>query len=81
VVHKKDCTGLVAPDQACFGPEYFLAYTLPDFESRILDELNFGTWQNDVDTLFMLMEQSFQGIGLTEWTNVVANCCKEASNN
>ena len=38
-IHKKDCTGLVVPDQACFRPEYFLAYTLPDFESRILGQI------------------------------------------
>ena len=77
-VHKKDCTGLVVPDQARFGPEYFLAYTLPDFESRILGRIPEDK-RNDVDTLFMLMEQCFQGVGLTKWTNVVANRCKETS--
>ena len=44
------------PDQAHFGPKYFLAYTLPDFESRILGRIPEDK-QNDVDTLFMLMEQ------------------------
>ena len=29
-VNKKDYTGLVVPDQAHFGPEYYLAFTLPD---------------------------------------------------
>jgi hypothetical protein len=29
----KEITGHVAPDQARFGAEYFLAYTLPDFKS------------------------------------------------
>ena len=39
----KEVTSHVAPDQARFGAEYFLAYTLPDFKSKIL------TWltQND----------------------------------
>jgi hypothetical protein len=32
----KDITGHVAPDQAQFGPEYFLAFTLPDFKLKIL---------------------------------------------
>jgi hypothetical protein len=35
-INKKDNTALVVPDQACFGPEYYLAFILPDFESRIL---------------------------------------------
>jgi hypothetical protein len=30
----KEITGHVAPDQAQFGAEYILAYTLPDFKSR-----------------------------------------------
>jgi hypothetical protein len=32
----KEIIGHVAPDQAQFGAEYFLAYTLPDFKSKIL---------------------------------------------
>ncbi len=32
----KKITGHVMPDQAQFGAEYFLAYTLPDFKSNIL---------------------------------------------
>ena len=32
----KEITGHVVPDQAQFGTEYFLAYTLPDFKSKIL---------------------------------------------
>jgi hypothetical protein len=31
----KDITGHVVPDQAQFGPEYFLMFTLPDFNSKI----------------------------------------------
>jgi hypothetical protein len=35
----KVITGHVAPDQAQFDAEYFLAYTLPDFKSKILTGL------------------------------------------
>ena len=38
-VNRKDYTGVVVPDQARFGPEYYLAFTLPDFESRILGRI------------------------------------------
>ncbi len=36
----KKITGHIAPDQARFGSEYFLAYTLPDFKSKILTQLS-----------------------------------------
>ena len=32
----KEIAGHVMPNQAWFGAEYFLAYTLPDFKSKIL---------------------------------------------
>ncbi len=32
----KEITCHVTPDQAQFGAEYFLAYTLPNFKSKIL---------------------------------------------
>jgi hypothetical protein len=32
----KEITGHVVPNQAGFGAENFLAYTLPDFKSKIL---------------------------------------------
>jgi hypothetical protein len=35
----KEITGYVAPSQAQFVTEYFLAYTLPDFKSKILTRL------------------------------------------
>ncbi len=35
----KEITGHVAPNQAQFGMEYFLAYTLPNFKSKILTRL------------------------------------------
>ncbi len=34
--NSKEITGQVALNQALFGAEYFLAYTLPDFKSKIL---------------------------------------------
>ncbi len=37
--NSKEITGHVAPDQARFGAEYFLAYTLPNFKSKILTRL------------------------------------------
>ncbi len=36
----KEIIGHVAPDQAQFGTEYFLAYMLPDFKSKILTQLS-----------------------------------------
>jgi hypothetical protein len=31
----KEITGHIMPDQVQFGPEYFLTFTLPNFESKI----------------------------------------------
>jgi hypothetical protein len=36
----KEITGHVMPNRAYFGAEYFLAYTLPDFKSKILTRLS-----------------------------------------
>ncbi len=70
----KEITGHVTPNQAWFGTEYFLAYTLPDFKSKIL------TWLLDAQKdngplLFSFLSQCFQDVGLTEWTSVVAKWC------
>ncbi len=70
----KEITGHVAPNQAQFGAEYFLAYTLPNYKSKIL------TWLLDAQKdngplLFNLMGQRFQGVGLTEWTSVIMKWC------
>lgn len=73
-VNRKDYTGQVAPDQASFGPEYFLAYTLPDFEAKILSRIPTDC-HDDGETLFQLMEQCFQDVALTEWTNIVTKRC------
>jgi hypothetical protein len=72
----KEITGHVAPDQAWFGAEYFLAYMLPNIKSKIL------TWLSDLQKdngplLFSLLGQCFQDIGLTEWTSVVTKRCLE----
>ncbi len=72
--NSKEITGQVAPDQALFGVEYFLAYTLPDFKSKILTRLS-DTQKANGPLLFNLMVQCFQGIGLTEWTSVIAKQC------
>ncbi len=43
----KEITGHVVPNQARFGAEYFLAYTLPDLKSKILTQLldlQIGQW-------------------------------------
>ena len=38
--NSKEITGQVAPNQALFGVEYFLLYTLLDFKSKILTRLS-----------------------------------------
>jgi hypothetical protein len=70
----KEISKHVAPDQAQFGAEYFLAFTLPNFKSNILAQLS-DTQKDDGPTLFNLMDQCFQDIGLTEWTNAIAKQC------
>ncbi len=73
-LNSKEITGHVAPNQARFGVEYFLAYTLPNFKSKILTRL-LDTQKDDGPLLLSLMGQRFQGIGLTEWTSVIAKRC------
>jgi hypothetical protein len=70
----KEITGQVAPGQALFGTEYFLAYTLPNFKSKILTQLLDAQKANGL-LLFNLMGQCFQGIGPTKWTSVIAKRC------
>jgi hypothetical protein len=74
----KEITGHVAPDQARFGPEYFLAFMFPDFKSKILTRLLDAQKENG-PTLFNLMGQCFQDVGLTEWMSVVAKQCPTES--
>ncbi len=61
----KEITGHVAPDQAWFGAEYFLAYMLPNFKSKILNWLS-DKQKDNSPLLFSLMGQCFQDIGLTK---------------
>ncbi len=70
----KEITGHVMPDQAQFGAEYFLAYTLPNFNSKILTQLSDAQKDND-PLLFSLLGQCFQDVGLTKRTSVVAKQC------
>ncbi len=67
----KEITGHVAPDQAQFGAEYFLAYTLPNFKSKILTRLS-DSQKDNGPLLFSLLGQCFQDIVLMEWTSIVA---------
>ncbi len=70
----KEITGHVAPDQAQFGAEYFLAYTLPNFKSKILTQL-LDAQKDNGPLLFNLMGQCFHGVSLTKWTSIIAKCC------
>jgi hypothetical protein len=70
----KDMAGHVAPGQTQFGPKFFLAFTLPYFKLKILTRLSEAK-KEDSPTLFNLMGQCFQDIGLTELTNFVAKQC------
>ncbi len=73
-LNSKEITGHVAPGQAWFGAKYFLAYTLPNFKLKILTRL-LDAQKDDGPLLFSLMGQCFQGIGLTEWTSIIAKQC------
>jgi hypothetical protein len=70
----KDITGYIAPDQAQFGPEYSLVFTLPYFKSKILTRL-LDAQKDNCPTLFYLMGVCFQDIGLTKWTSFIAKQC------
>ncbi len=72
--NSKEITGQVVPDQALFGEEYFFAYTLPNFKWKILTRLSDAQKANG-PLLFNLMDQCFQGVGLTEWTSVIVKQC------
>jgi hypothetical protein len=67
----KEITGHVVPDQAQFGAEYFLVYTLL---SKIMIQLS-DKQKDKGPLLFSLMGQCFQDVGLTEWTSVIAKRC------
>ncbi len=73
-LNSKEITGHVVPNQAWFGAENFLSYTLPDFKSKILTWL-LDTQKDDGPLLFSLMGQCFQDVGLTNWTSVITKQC------
>ncbi len=54
----KEITSHVLPDQAWFGAEYFLVYTLPDFKSKILTRL-LDAQKDNGPLLFSLLGQCF----------------------
>jgi hypothetical protein len=62
------------PDQAQFGAEYFLAYMLPNFKSKILTRI-LDTQKDDGPLLFSLLGQCFQDVDLTEWISIVMKQC------
>ncbi len=70
----KEITSHVAPNQAQFCAEYFLAYTLPDFKSKILTQLS-DVQKDNGPLLFSPLGQCFQDVGLTKWTSVTAKRC------
>jgi hypothetical protein len=70
----KEITSHVAPDQAQFGTEYFLAYTLPNSKSKILTQL-LDTQKDHGPLPFSLMGQCFQDVGLTKWTSIITKQC------
>jgi hypothetical protein len=57
----KEITGYAAPDQAQFGADYFLAYTLPDFKSKILTQL-LDAQKDNGPLLFSFLGQCFQQV-------------------
>ncbi len=61
----KEITGHITSNQAWFGAEYFLAYMLLDFKSKILTWL-LDMQKDDGPLLFSLMGHCFQDVGLTE---------------
>jgi hypothetical protein len=61
----KEITGHVMPDKAQFGTEYFLAYMLLDFKSKISTQL-LAEQKDNGPLLFNLTGQCFHNIGLTK---------------
>ncbi len=72
----KKITNHVAPDQAQFGEEYFLAYTFLEFKSKISTRLS-DLQKDNGPLLFSLLGQCFQDVGLTEWTSIIAKRCPD----
>ena len=64
------------PDQARFGPEFFLTSMPPNFELNIVLTLP-ANKQRDGPTLFPLLEQCFKEVCLTKWKNVISAYCPD----
>ena len=69
----------VTPDKARFGPEYALAYTIPDFETKLLVR-----WEKDhkedpeyINKKFDLFRSCLQGVAVTKWDLCAAKYDKE----
>jgi hypothetical protein len=73
--NSKEITSQVSPGQILLGAEYFLAYTLPNFKSKILTPQLLDAQKTNGPLLFNLMSQCFQGVGRTERTSVIAKQC------
>ncbi len=72
----KEIKGPVVPTQAQFGAECFVTYTLHNFKSKILTQL-LAEQKDNSPSLFNLMGQWFQDVGLTKWTSVIAKKCPD----
>ena len=57
--NSNEITSQVVPNQALFGAEYFLAYTLPNFKSKILTQLS-DAQKADGPLLFNLWVNAFK---------------------
>ncbi len=58
----KDIIGHAAPNQAQFGPKYFLVFTLPEFKLKILTCISEAKKENG-PSLFNLVGKCFQDVG------------------
>jgi hypothetical protein len=75
----KELTRNIVQDEAYFGPKFFLTQMLLNFEVKIISCLPVNK-QHDGHTLFPLIEQCFQEVGLTQWKNdFSAHCPDEES--
>ena len=53
---RKELRANIVPDKGMFGVEFYLAHTLPDFKSRIVDRIFPETRRVDGETLFRITE-------------------------
>ena len=77
--NSKEYSASIAPDQARFGPEFFLAMTLPDFKHQVVNRLP-ANKKEDGPTLFPLLKQCLQEVTLSKWCNAVLMRCPTNDN-